>query len=456
MGQRTKSEAPIHMNEIIVNNAVMVGGGPGGLAPLLAACRHHLLPELIAAGLTIIERAPALGSGDLGNYIINSDSLADTFVSCIEGDTHPQLNALLDHPATQAVIAYRGGPVPLALAGEFLSVVGRTLQEIIEAPKGGAVLTEHEALNTQMLADGLWLTRVRNLRDNTEKKLLSRSVVLATGGSQPIERLEAEVVAGAPLLPRYENKLVQSGTVLTQQGINEIAERFKYTSNPKVAIVGGSQSAISAAHTLLYRLPSVNFQPGSVTVLHRRELRITYDSVEAAQADGYLEFGPDDICSLSGRVFRLAGFRLDSRELIMRVRGIGGRPPEERMRLHRLSSPEDHEARRILDSADLIVAALGYRPRALPVLDAQSNELPLLADGPGMPPLVDGECRILDANAKPLPGLFGIGLAAGFLPRGSLGGEPSFVGQANGLWLWQNDVGAMLARSVLRQAAATA
>ncbi|HTR16178.1 MAG TPA: aminotransferase DegT [Acetobacteraceae bacterium] len=444
------------MNEIIVNNAVMVGGGPGGLAPLLAACRHHLLPELLAPGFTLIERSPALGAGDLGNYVINSDSLADTFVSCIEGDTDPRLHALLDHPATQAIIAYRGGPVPLALAGEFLFVVGQTLQEIVKTTEGGTVLAEHEAISTQMLADGLWLTRVRNLRDNNEKKLLSRSVVLATGGSQPVERLESEIVAGAPLLPRYENKLIQSGTVLTQRGLDEVALRLQDLPNPKVAVVGGSQSAISAAHALLYRLPSVTFQPGGITVLHRRELRVTYESAAAAQADGYLEFGPDDICPVTGRVFRLAGFRLDSRELIMRVRGIGGRPPEERLRLHRLSSPDDQEARRILDTADLIVAALGYRPRALPILDAQSNEMPLLADGPGLPPLVDGECRILDANAKPLPGLFGIGLAAGFVPRGSLGGEPSFVGQANGLWLWQNDVGAMLARSVLRQAIAAA
>ena len=40
--------------------------------------------------------------------------------------------------------------------------------------------------------------------------------------------------------------------------------------------------------------------------------------------------------------------------------------------------------------------------------------------------------------------LAGIGLAAGFVPWGKLGGEASFVGQANGLWLWQNDVGMMI------------
>ena len=41
--------------------------------------------------------------------------------------------------------------------------------------------------------------------------------------------------------------------------------------------------------------------------------------------------------------------------------------------------------------------------------------------------------------------LAGVCIVAGFVPWGKLGGEASFSGQANGLWLWQNDVGAMIA-----------
>ena len=40
-------------------------------------------------------------------------------------------------------------------------------------------------------------------------------------------------------------------------------------------------------------------------------------------------------------------------------------------------------------------------------------------------------------------------LAAGFVPHGKLGGEASFRGQANGLWLWQNDVGQMIVEQLL-------
>jgi hypothetical protein len=46
-------------------------------------------------------------------------------------------------------------------------------------------------------------------------------------------------------------------------------------------------------------------------------------------------------------------------------------------------------------------------------------------------------------------GALGIGLAAGFIPSGALGGEPSFRGQTNGIWLWQNGVGAMIFAALL-------
>lgn len=67
--------------------------------------------------------------------------------------------------------------------------------------------------------------------------------------------------------------------------------------------------------------------------------------------------------------------------------------------------------------------------------------------------MVDRHCRVLDAHGAPIAGLFGIGLAAGFVPWGPLGGEPSFRGQANGLWLWQNDVGMMIVDRLLDTAA---
>jgi len=294
-----------------------------------------------------------------------------------------------------------------------------------------------------------WLTLVKDCDTGEERTIFSREVVLATGASQPAGRLRNEVVAGANILKRWGNKLVQSGEVLSLSGFAATSTRLaKLGRPPRVAIIGGSTSAAAVADLLLNHMPGVTFAASGVTILHRRELRISYPNVKAALADGYTEFGPDDICPISGRVFRLAGFRLDSRELIMRARGIGGRPPEPRLLLHRLGT-DDAASLRLLDEADMVIAAFGYRPRALPVFDESGSRVPLFAETSPQARLVDEQCRVMDGSGRPIPHLFGIGLAAGFVPQGKLGGEPSFRGQANGLWLWQSGVGGLIVDSIL-------
>jgi hypothetical protein len=255
-----------------------------------------------------------------------------------------------------------------------------------------------------------------------------------------------------PLLPRYAGKLLQSNEALTAAGLDAIGSCLEAKRRKRVAIIGSSSSAMACANALLQTKYGRRFGAGVVTVLHRRPLRVFYTSAAAAMAEGYDEFGPDDICPISGFVFRFAGFRLESRELVMSALGIGGRRPEKRLRLHRLTTGPDPAALAILEDADVIVTALGYRPRALPVLAISGRPIPLYAAGPGAAPLVDGKCRVLDAVGEHIRGLLGIGLAAGFISRETAGGEPSFSGQTNGLWQWQNDVGALIAQRMQESA----
>ena len=53
---------------------VIVGGGPAGLAPLLAAHRAGELGALLDSGVAVVEQSERLGSGSIGGYAINSDS----------------------------------------------------------------------------------------------------------------------------------------------------------------------------------------------------------------------------------------------------------------------------------------------------------------------------------------------------------------------------------------------
>ncbi|MGA3222409.1 MAG: FAD-dependent oxidoreductase [Acidobacteriaceae bacterium] len=427
---------------------VIVGGGPAGMAPLLAAHRRGRLADLLKEGVTVVEQSGVIGEGSIGRWVINSDSTGFTFADCLAGPPGSELAALRSHPLTKEFVEAGDGTVPLRRAGEFLALVGEAIHELIAASPNGRVLNRHKAVSTQRTSTG-WLTLIEDVESGRELTIQSRNVVLATGASQPAERLRDETVAGLNLVERCGQRLLQSSDVLSASGFAAVAARLGELGRaPRVAIIGGSTSAAAIADALLHRLPGVTFGPGGVTILHRRPLRIFYPKVQSALADGYTEFGPEDICPVSGRVFRLSGFRLDSRELIMQARGIGGRPPEPRLQLHRLGV-NDESSLALLDHADLVIAALGYRPRALPVFDESGRRVLLQAETGPQARLVDDHCRVLDAGGNPLTHLFAIGLAAGFVPHGKLGGEPSFRGQANGLWLWQSDVGGLIVDAIL-------
>lgn len=425
---------------------VIVGGGPAGLAILLAAQRAGALERLLDGGVAIVEASATLGSGSIGGHALTSDSGGSTFVDCLRHAAGSPLDGLARHPIAAALAAAGEGAVQLQDVGAFLDLAGDALGRHLDSHPACAVLTQRRAECVQRVG-GRWRVRTSD-GAGSPVDLFARHVVLATGGSQPAGRLASEHVAGVNLMARYGEKLLQSGDVLAHGGAERVAQRTAGRA-PRIVVVGGSTSAVSVCSMVLNQRPSLGFGPGGVTLLHRRELRLYYPDAASARLDGCTDFTDADVCPVTGRVFRLAGLRLDSRELIMRVRGIGGRPPEPRLQLHRLLQPHDPVAVGHLEAADVIVAAFGYRPRALPVLDKAGREVKLLAQSGPREPLVDASCRVLGADGKRLAALYGIGLAAGYVPHGALGGERSFVGQANGLWTWQNDVGALIVGAVL-------
>ena len=190
---------------------------------------------------------------------------------------------------------------------------------------------------------------------------------------------------------------------------------------------------------------------GAIAMMHRRPLRPFYPSHAAALADGFDDFTQDDICPVSGFVYRLGGFRLESRELVLRALEIGGRVPDPRLALVRIDQVDDAAVRAQIESADLVIAATGYRPRAFALFDTEGAPIALASDGAEGGQLVDRHCRVLAADGAVVDGVFALGLGAGFVPWGALGGEPSFRGSANGLWLWQNNVGQMIVDQVLER-----
>ena len=84
--------------------------------------------------------------------------------------------------------------------------------------------------------------------------------------------------------------------------------------------------------------------------------------------------------------------------------------------------------------ADLLARV--EHPRVRDAIDPRST--------PAERRLVDDEARVIDDRGRIVPGLFGIGLASGYVPAG----EPSFRGHTNGVWLYQHDTGEKVLQQV--------
>lgn len=435
---------PARARAVEQHETLVIGGGPAGTALLTAAAKAGVLPTL-ARGLAVVEAGPALGAGRLGQYAITSDSSAETFLTALANNPHAEIAALVDHPAAARVAAHRDGlGVPLVEVGPLLDVLGDRLARVVDA-HGGQVLTQRRALSAQREPGGWWRARVEDAASGTVSEHRARRLVIATGGHQPLDRLATQEVAGAPLATLAEGRLIQSDAVLSIGGTRLVADLIANRRAPRIAVVGGSTSALTTVAALLKA--GLPLGAGAITLLHRRALRPFYPSVAAAEAEGFDDFGADDICPVSGFVYRLAGFRLEARDLVLRMLGVDGREPDPRVALHRVAPGVDAAAQEIVARADVVIGALGYRPNALPLINGAGERIALAADAGRA--MVDRHCRVLAADERPVDGVYGIGLAAGFVPWGRLGGEASFRGQANGLWLWQNDVGMMIVDQLL-------
>ena len=326
-----------------VQRTLLVGGGPAGVAMLIAASKQGVLPDL-ADGLVIAERSARLGGGRLDSYAITSDSTAETFLTAARDNPHAEISALIDYPGGQEIARHIGKlGVPLARTGAFLDGLGARIGEIVVA-NGGTVLMQHDVINARQTSGGVWQARVRNTLSGEEQLVLAHNIVLATGGYQPAEDVAAAQVAGMPLGERLGPRLLPSDAFLRLGGMDALRAQLADCRAPRIAIVGASTSALASAALLLKS--DIPLGDGALTLLHRTPLRPFYPSAEAALADGFTDFGEDDICPVSGFVYRLAGFRLEARELVLRMLGVGGRVPDPRMRLHRLEGEPGRAQRR--------------------------------------------------------------------------------------------------------------
>src|SRR5690349_24439427 len=109
---------------------IIIGGGPGGLGPLISAAQRGQLPAWLDRGVAIIDRQDSLG-GTLGRYGINSDSLGGAYLEYLDAPgLPPSLRRLLLDPLTHEMACYRDGFPPLSLVHRYMHRLGDALEGI--------------------------------------------------------------------------------------------------------------------------------------------------------------------------------------------------------------------------------------------------------------------------------------------------------------------------------------
>ncbi len=425
---------------------IILGAGPAGTGSLVWAARHGLLSDWLDAGIALVESREC-ATGTIGRYVVNADTLGSTFLECLEGpNCEPELIGLRSDPVTLELMKWHDKLPPLELVGHFLGRLGVVLRTILACHPYSEFLAPCTARSIKLQRDGSVVALIE--RHGHECEVRAATAVMALGGVQNTSWQDIEVARGLSL-GRWAQKVVPSDQLLARGGAAKAQWLLGRGSMvPRAVILGGAHSAFSSAWLLLKRGPRVTFEAGGIQILHRSRLKIFYPSREAAADDG-CTFTEDDVCPATGRVFRLAGLRGDGRDVCRRMHGLGGLEREDRVVARHLDAIESRELEALLDTADLIVSARGYRLATIPVLDVDGRRIPLARSGPA----VDHLSRLLTEDGQPLENLFGVGLGSGFKPWGPMAGEASFSGQQNSLWLYQNGLGQSIYDSVRSYAA---
>jgi hypothetical protein len=422
---------------------VFCGGGPATLGPVGCAARTGRLDELLERGVLVVEQGAAPGGGSLRHYGISSNSLAVAFLEGL--DEIPEgcgFDGVREDPATLELRKLRDVHAPLRYAGAYLDSLGAAIMQILETHPRCAV-ARRTTVRGLRVGGGAVAVATEN---GARRVVRATKAVIAMGGSAPDYLEELEVLPGLSL-QRYGHKLRHASALF--DGRIGLPARLldAVRSSGRVAVVGGSHSAWSIAWTLLTdpRFRTERGAPPTVTLVHRSPIRLFYLTRQAAEADRYPFDAERDVCPVSGRVNRVGGLKGDARELARRALGFEGEPVQ--IELLPLASAGRGDVMSLLESAGLIVAATGYRPR-LPELVTEEGEcIQAVQSAAGL--AVNDRAELLTEAGRALPNVLTYGLGAGVRAPRRVGGEPSNRRAITSVWLYQHDVGEMALRSIL-------
>ncbi|MEK7673239.1 MAG: hypothetical protein AAB373_05125 [Patescibacteria group bacterium] len=386
----------------------VIGAGPAGIGLAVAADNLQKLDLLLRQGTVFADSGDegGIGGGRL-NYQIKSNSVGPEFV-CLDEGVDGLLSVVRQGFAAQALLESGNNIVDLPLVRQYLRELGGRLIEVVQDFPNSDVLpnTTIDSVHREDSRDGRRFS-VLTASGNVWR---SNNVVLATGAEE--QKID---------LGKNSEKIILSTDVLTGEAFEDITERLIDNRGSEIVILGSSHSAFSAAWKLLEVLPR-DLLAGGIKILHRSDIKLFYNSIAEAEADGY-EFDPvEDVCLPTGKVFRYSGLRGNAKQLYKDV--CEGTESRVKLQKYEGSVQTDAGASRLLDQSAVLIQAFGHKARKVPVFDKKGREIGPLLDERGKVE-VDDTARVIGLNREIIRGLFALGLGHGRKPSEATGGERS-------------------------------
>ncbi|ERO61508.1 hypothetical protein [Pseudomonas piscis] len=387
-------------------DVILCGAGPANIS---------LLPELIrneqAGRCLILEKNHVVGAGEIGQYRITANSLGGVFLEKFQDQEDRLSRFLKDTPQWRYLHENQDRAVELSQVGAFLEQIAAFVMADKALRQRFVFSTDSCVQAIRQLPEGGYL--VSYSLDGVLMQAQCRKVICNLGG-QPQQRG-----------PRHASCNINSDEFI--KGLHD--RQFRTSAPDSVAILGSSHSAVSCLIRLVEQLD----YRGPITLLAKRDFKLFFDCAENARAQGY-HFTDADVCNASGRINRYSGLRYDSFEFARKVQ----RGQIDNLQVVDISTRSPEQVDALINSSAVLLNSTGYSARAVELLDADSRPIQLQQDAHGL--LTNARLNPMAVDGRALEDFHTFGLGSGIKTGGDSGGEESFSGRIDGVWVYQHVV----------------
>ena len=437
---------------------IICGAGAAGTGVAVAAIQHEHLDVLIKkGGIHCLERSSVVGGGMFNHLSIPANSCATVFLECIEGLKEylgkERISRLLSSDEYQH-LHDTGAEIPASLTeiGEWNSQLGEEIWKYILQSSDKNVLSRTvEVISVHVVDEKSTIVKYKHKGATEISSVAGEKVFLTMGGKQTI-KYALSISVGNTTLNEFQHKVVLSHAFLlnplllllsSHKKVHSTPANEEYTKENPIVIIGGSHSAWSCAISILRLSKKLPVGEESIVLLHRSSIKLYFASEENAQRCHYSYDKEKDVCPVTGRVFRYGGLRGPSKSL---AENTVLKKTENRIKTIYMGDTGADEIEKILSSSSKIIVATGYAANVPKIFDHRGEKISLKTQNGQLIVNENGQC-LLEADGSCIPQLYAFGLGSGLFVNTDVGGEKSFKGRADGVWLYQNDVGNVVLNS---------